>query len=114
MNVLYNRKISNREFHDTVIVIGFKEVIDEVSIEQGLQGSGNKRCKDDIFPVQDPTLSLTLPVKNIEYAVHAQKENIVSGNVLNIFQTINHEELGEDGNGLQPNAKAPDEIDRGE
>ena len=51
-----------------------------------------------------------LPVQNIESSVKAQKEYIMSRDILYISEFINHVELREDGQRLEPYAERPQKI----
>jgi hypothetical protein len=48
----------------------------------------------------------------VEYSVKAQKQDVVSSDVLDISQLIDHEQLGQDRHGLKPNAETPQEVNR--
>ena len=51
-------------------------------------------------------------MEDIEYSIQSQKQHVVSCNVLDILEFVYHEQLRQDSEGLQPDAVAPQDIDR--
>ena len=45
---------SDWEFNNFVVLIGFDEVVNEVSVEDGLYDSCQERCPDNVLPMEDP------------------------------------------------------------
>ena len=52
-----------------------------------------------------------LPVQDVKAAVESEEEDVVRSDVLDIAQFVNHVELREDGEGLEPDAEGPQEVD---
>ena len=42
---------SNRKLHDSIIVVGFKEIIDEISIQDWLHDSSYEGCPNHHVPI---------------------------------------------------------------
>lgn len=53
-----------------------------------------------------------LPVKDVEAAIQPQEQDIMSSDILDVLQTIDHEKLRQNGHRLQPNTKRPQKIYR--
>lgn len=51
-----------------------------------------------------------LPVKDVEAAVKSQEQYVVCSDILDVFQSIDHEKLRQYGHRLQPNTKRPQEV----
>jgi hypothetical protein len=63
-----------------------------------------------MIPLEEPKITLSLPVNDVEKPIQAQKKDIVCSNIFNILQLGDHEELRQNSKGLQPDAKAPEKI----
>ena len=73
--------ISDGEVDDALVLIGFHEVINEVSVEEGLGNPCDKRSVVEGLPVVDPIIRLGLPVEQVEDAVEAEEEHVMGCDV---------------------------------
>ena len=46
--------VSDGEIDDPFVLVALDEVVDEVSVEDGLEESGHKGDPDEVLPVVDP------------------------------------------------------------
>lgn len=53
------------------------------------------------------------PVGNVEGAVAAEGKEVVGGDGLGLAGALEHEELGQDGDGLEPDGKGPENLQGG-
>lgn len=51
-----------------------------------------------------------LPVEDVEASVQSQEQHVVCSDILDVFESIYHEKLRQDGHCLQPYAKRPQEV----
>lgn len=49
-------------------------------------------------------------MEDVEAAVQSKEEHIVRSDIFDVFEPIDHEELRQNGDGLEPNAKRPEEV----
>lgn len=50
-------------------------------------------------------------MEDVEGAVEAEEEDVVRGDVLHVLEAVDHEELRQDGQGFEPDAEGPQEVD---
>ena len=80
--------------------------IEEVAVEDGLNTAGDNH--DDVKVVL--VLVAVDPVGDVEAAVDTESEEIVAGDSLRLAGFAEHEELRQDGNGLQIDGKRPQNL----
>ena len=115
--------------HGELIADGFaildslSVVVEEVNVEAGLHESGNRlRPAEEALSLVsvDPThtqaqqiiineqLSIqNLPVQNVEEAIEAEARNVMTGEVLNNAHLVKHNNLGDEGESLEPKRETP-------
>lgn len=82
--------------------------VEKVAVQNGLDETG-----DDSNPV---SLVVGLngiavdPVGDVESAVDAESEEVVRGDSLGLAGALKHEELGQDGDGLEPDGEGPKDL----
>lgn len=80
--------------------------IEEVAVEDGLHHTGHHRdLVVELLGVVAPD-----PVGDVEGAVEAQEEKVVGGDGLRFPRLADHEELREDGHGLQVDGEGPEYL----
>jgi len=85
----------------------FRDVeIEKVAIEDGLD-----TAREDSNQVEEPleVISVT-PVEDVERPVCPEGEKVMGGDGFGLSGLANHEQLGEDGDGLQVDGKGPQNL----
>jgi len=49
-------------------------------------------------------------MENVEYTIQAQEEDIMSGDIFDLLESVDHKELRQDGQSLEPNTEGPCKI----
>lgn len=85
---------------------------EEITIQHRLDQTGNNR---DIISLIALTLSRPPPdpVGDIERPVQSQRKEVVRGNRLGLAGALEHEQLREDGDRLEPDAEGPEDLRQG-
>jgi hypothetical protein len=52
-----------------------------------------------------------VPVEDVEDTIESKEKDVVCSDVLYLFQFIDHEELWQDGEGFEPDAEGPGEVE---
>lgn len=62
------------------------------------------------MPVENPDLVVDLPMEDIQNPVETHKQNIMCSDILNVFESRYHRQLGQNGYRFQPDGKRPHEV----
>eukprot|EP00354_Favella_ehrenbergii_P003926 CAMPEP_0170457202 /NCGR_PEP_ID=MMETSP0123-20130129/4576_1 /TAXON_ID=182087 /ORGANISM="Favella ehrenbergii, Strain Fehren 1" /LENGTH=184 /DNA_ID=CAMNT_0010720923 /DNA_START=394 /DNA_END=947 /DNA_ORIENTATION=+ len=80
-------------------------VVEEVDVEAGLE-DGRQRLR----PAEEALHLVAVdPIQNVEEAIEAEAGNVVTGEVFNNTHLVQHDDLGDEGDGLEPERVAPHE-----
>ena len=80
--------------------------IEEVTVQDGLDHTcHNGNHVKEALKVETPD-----PVEEVEGSIHAQEEQVVSGDGLRLTSLTDHEELGQDGHRLQVDGERPQDL----
>ncbi len=82
--------------------------VEEIAVQNGLDQAGDNG--NPVGLVVGLGKVAVDPVGNVEGAVAAEGKEIVGGDGLGLAGALQHEELGQDGNGLEPDGKGPEHL----
>jgi hypothetical protein len=85
--------------------------VEKVAVENSLQDAGNDG--NPLGLVVGLGGVAVDPVGDVEEAVDAKGEEVVGGDGLGLASALEHEELGEDGDGFEPDGKGPEDLVEG-
>lgn len=85
--------------------------VEEVAVEDGLDQAGNDG--DPVGLVVGLGKVAVNPVGNVKSAIAAEGKEVVSGDGLGLAGALQHEELGQDGDGFEPDGKGPEYLQQG-
>ena len=72
------------KYHKFVILVGFVEVVHKVTVQHSLDHSGDKWSPNNVLPTENPELKHELPVQDVESTIKAQKQHVMSCDILNV------------------------------
>ena len=99
---------SNRELDDTLTLLQGNVVsVQEVTVESSLEAA-TEDLSEAVLAVDLVSVD---PVQDVEESVHAESSHVVRGYVLNNSYLVEHDNLWDEGHGLQPQAEAPLELE---
>lgn len=82
--------------------------VEEVGVQDGLHKSGENR---DEVKVALCEISV-YPVRNIQRSVCAEGEQVMGGDCFCLSGALQHEQLREDGDGLEPDGEGPEHLQK--
>ena len=102
-------KLSHRQFNDGLALLDTHEiVVQEVNVETGLEQSW-----EDLSPaVEIVDIVAVDPVQDIEETIETEGRHVMRGYVLYHADFVQHYDLRDEGNGLEPETVRPDELPR--
>ena len=109
---------SDREFDDSFTLLHTDHVVvEEIDIEASLKSATQNLGpavevvhKVSVHPKR--VTAYSLPIQNVEETVQPEASHIMGGNVLDHSDLVEHDNLGDEGDGFQPETVAPHEFPR--
>lgn len=103
----------NESLHGQLELLALEDlcVVDpeKVAVEDGLDDAGDNG--DPVDLVSGLGEVAVDPVGNVEGAVAAEGEEVVGGDGLGLAGALQHEELGQDRDGLEPDGEGPEDLE---